>query len=86
MTLRAVDVLDGYLRRFPNASEAYQGDARFHLEITHIKRILMLVDMAMEDELVPEETRLRVLRTALYGTADPDAAMARGLLIERRDG
>lgn len=83
MDQSARDVISRYLSRFPGAEEAFRYDARFSAEVHLAERLLSLIDMAMEDEGVTEATRVRILRVALYGSADPEAAGRR--MVERDD-
>jgi hypothetical protein len=67
---RTDELIDRYLHRMPGASEAYRNDATYHAQFHFMRRVLTAVDMAMEDEGVPEATRVRVLRSAIYGAPD----------------
>lgn len=67
-------VISRYLRRMPGAKEAHALDPQYHAQISLLRRMLSVADMVMEDEGVPEEIRLRVIRTIMYGSPDEGAA------------
>ncbi|MEK6443596.1 hypothetical protein [Pseudonocardia sp. T1-2H] len=85
MSQRVKEIVDGYLRRYPGARQANHEDAEFAMTTKLLFRILSMVDIAMDDEGVPAETRDRVLRMAMYGSVeDPVAADRRRALREER--
>lgn len=67
---RADEIVNGYLRRSASSEEAYHRDAQYHMQIKWLRQALLVLDLTMDDEGVPEETRIRVLRAVLYGTAE----------------
>ncbi|MER7331693.1 MULTISPECIES: hypothetical protein [unclassified Micromonospora] len=77
MTSRVRDELDRYLQRMPNAREARLNDPQYHWQMQWAQRMLELLDLALDNEGIPEDTRVRVIRTVLYGTADESEAMRR---------
>jgi hypothetical protein len=83
-TERVEEIVRGYLGRMPAAAEAHELDAQYRLQMDMLRRILGMVDIALDDEGIPRETRDRVLRAALYGSVDdPGAAMRRQEEIAR---
>jgi hypothetical protein len=72
---RAREVIDRYLARYPQADEAARTSAEFAHDVALLRRLLHTLDLVMEDEGVGEPARTRILRTVLYGAADPDAAV-----------
>lgn len=71
-------VIRDYLARYPGAEFAYVQDTLYHREVTLLRSVLTLADMGMEDEGIPEETRVRVVRGALRGAiGDPGEAAQR---------
>jgi hypothetical protein len=56
---------------------AYLEDPQHHWQMTWLRRMLDVIDMAMEDEGVDERSRERVIRTVLYGAPDPGEAERR---------
>lgn len=70
-------VVEDYLRRYPGAEETASTEGQFSAELALLRRILHTADLAMEDEGVGEEVRVRVLRTVVYGAADPEAGAHR---------
>jgi hypothetical protein len=75
---REVDrLLDRWLGRVSGANEALRKDARYAAEFSFMRRMLTALDIVMEDEGIPEQTRLRIIRTLVYGAPDEAAALAR---------
>lgn len=68
--MRADKLVDSYLRRTSLAREAAVQDGQFSMQIKWLRDVLHMLDIAMEDEGVPPETRERVLRVALYGSLE----------------
>lgn len=66
-----------YIKRVHGASHAYLNDPTYRASMEQIRRLLQLVETALQTEGVPEETRLRVIRTVVFGAPDEDA-------VERR--
>lgn len=78
MTRLVDEVLSAYFRRYGDAEKAYQQDPLTHAHVQWLNRTITMMDIAMADEGVPEETRRRVLRMVVYGSAgDPNAALDR---------
>lgn len=78
MSSLADDVLSAYFERYGVAEKAYQLDPWTHAHIKWLNRTIAMMDIAMDDEGIPEETRRRVLRTVVYGSADdPQVALDR---------
>lgn len=71
------EMIRRWLERMPQASRAYHEDPTFHAQVSWLRRMLSLLDMALEDEGIGEETRLRVARTVIYGGPDESQALAR---------
>jgi len=73
---RVVDqVIADYLARWPGAEFAHARDTLYRREVTLLRSALTLVDLGMEDEGIPEEVRVRVVRGALRGAiGDPAEA------------
>lgn len=71
------NAIDRYLSRIPGADSARTFDPVYAAQMTYLQRVLETVDMAMEDEGVPESTRVRVIRTVVYGAPDEYAAHER---------
>lgn len=63
--------------RMPGAYRAYMNDATHHYQVDLVDTILATVDMAMEDEGVPEAARQRIIRTVVYGSPNPADAELR---------
>ncbi len=68
--MRTDDLLDSYLKRVPGSRDAINLDPQFSMQTKWLRRALRLLDIAMEDEGVPEHVRGRVLRVVCYGTAE----------------
>lgn len=66
-----------YLRRFPEERDALHTDAVTAAMFKHIERCLVQADIAMQDEGLNPQQRLRVITAALYGSIDEEAAVAR---------
>jgi hypothetical protein len=71
------DLIDRWLSRIPQAAKAYHQDAYYHAQMVWMRRMLTTMDMAMEDEGVPEVIRQRVVRVVIFGGPDEVAALAR---------
>lgn len=70
------DAIDRYERRMPGARAAANTDPIQHHLTTWMHRMLDLVDMVLEDEGIPEETRRKVAQCILYGSPNQaDAEM-----------
>ncbi|MEU0078537.1 hypothetical protein ABZY58_11625 [Micromonospora tulbaghiae] len=78
------DEIDRYLQRMPHAREAMLKDPQYHWQIQWARRNLELMDLALDNEGVPEDVRVRVIRTVLYGTADEAEALRRIDQTQRR--
>lgn len=79
---REIDqLLDRWLARVPEARSALHKDAQYHTQFTFMRRAFTAMDMAMEDEGIPEPVRLRIIRTLVYGAPDEAEALAR---VERQ--
>lgn len=65
------EIVHRYLSRMPGAREAYHHDPAYHSQIKFMRSVFIGVDMAMEDEGVPVETRRRVLRSVMFGAPEP---------------
>lgn len=63
--------------RMPGAYRAYMIDPTHHYQVDLMDAVLATVDMAMEGEGVPEETRQRVVRAVVYGSPNPADAELR---------
>lgn len=63
--------------RMPGAHHAYMNDPTTHYQVQLMDAILATVDMAMEDEGVPEDARQRIIRTVVYGSPNPADAEVR---------
>jgi hypothetical protein len=68
------NVLADYMDRHPEAQQAFMDSPTYNADVRRTVSILRVVDIAMEDEEVPESARVRVIRMTLYGNADPTAA------------
>ena len=55
----------------PGAMHAQAYDAITQYQLHWMDAVLSLVDMAMEEEGVAEDTRRRVIRAAVYGSTNP---------------
>lgn len=55
----------------PGAMHAQAYDATTRYQLHWMDAVLSLVDMAMEDEGVPEGCRRRVINAAVYGSPNP---------------
>lgn len=71
------EAVDRYMRRIPGADSARALDPIYSAQFTFMERVLQIVDMAMEDEGVPERSRERVIRTVVCGAPDEYAAHQR---------
>jgi len=71
------DLIDRWLSRIPEAAKAYHQDAYYHSQMVWMRRMLTTMDMAMEDEGVPEVIRQRVVRVVIFGGPDEVQALAR---------
>lgn len=72
------EIVDKYVRRMFGAGDAYRNDPLYHAQVKWLRRMLCVVDMAMDDEGVASDVRERVLRVTLYGSAGhPDEALDR---------
>jgi hypothetical protein len=69
-------LIRSYLQRMPDAEHVYHSDPVYHAQMHILRRALIAVDMAMEDEGVPHEVRLRVLRAGAYGSLDEGCCVA----------
>lgn len=58
-----------HLQRMPGAEQAMSDDPAYRMAVTLLRRMLAVVDAAMQDENIDEELRGRVIRAALLGTA-----------------
>lgn len=70
-------LLERWFDRMQVAGEAWRKDAQYRAEFTRMRRTFVAMDMAMEDEGISEPTRLRVIRTLIYGAPDEAEALAR---------
>lgn len=71
------DEIDRYLQRMSNAREAMLKDPQYHWQMEWARRNLELMNLALDNEGIPEDIRVRVIRTVLYGTADESEALRR---------
>lgn len=71
------DLINRFLGRMPDAREANHTDPQYRWQITWLRRMLATMDLAMEDEGVPEHVRLRIIRTLVYGAPNEAEALAR---------
>jgi len=71
------DLIDRWLTRIPEAAKAYHQDPYYHAQMVWMRRMLTTMDMAMEDEGVPETIRQRVVRVVIFGGPDEVAALVR---------
>lgn len=75
-----IDV-DDEVRRFvgerPPAAWAWMRDPEYHAQMTLLRNFVKLMEAALQAEGIPENMRLRVVRTTLFGAPDPYEAIAR---------
>ena len=79
---RVDELISRYLARMPDAPHANAKDAQYHAEIARLRKLLTLLDMAMEDEEIPEDKRVRIIRCVIYGGPDEAAALERMQRLE----
>jgi hypothetical protein len=72
-----------YLQRMPGAREAMHGDPQYHYQVKWLERMFELLNLALEDEGIPEDIRTRVIRNVLYGGVDESEARRRTDLMNR---
>lgn len=70
-------LLERWLERIPEGRTANLYDAQYRAQFTWMRRAFTAMDLAMEDEGIPEPTRLRIIRTLVYGAPDEAEALAR---------
>ena len=71
------DAISRYEQRRPKAAAAYDLDPTHHALAKWMESVLHLVDMVLEDEDVPVDTRRNVARCILYGSPNPADAELR---------
>lgn len=75
-----IDV-DDEVRRFvgerPPAAWAWMRDPQYHAQMALLRNFVKLMEEALQAEGIPENMRLRVVRTTLFGAPDPYDAIAR---------
>lgn len=70
------DAIARYEQRRPKAAAANNLDPTYSALAKYVESILHLVDMVLEDEDIPVDTRRNVVRCILYGSPNPvDAEM-----------
>lgn len=62
------EAVDRYRSRIVGARTAAAFDPQYAAQFAFMQRLLDVVDMAMEDEGIPEQSRVRVVRTVVYGS------------------
>lgn len=77
MTARVNQLINRWLTTIPDADKAYRGDAAYYAHISMMRRMLSAMDLIMEGEGVPEETRVRVIRALICGAPDETDALTR---------
>lgn len=77
MTQEIDQIVDRWLKRIPEAEHAYRDDPQYHQSLKLMHRTLIALNMAMEDEGIPEDVRLRVVRAVMHGAPDEIAAEER---------
>jgi hypothetical protein len=80
---RVEQLINRYLARMPDARHANSMDPQYHAEIARLRKLLTLLDMVMEDEEIPEDKRVRIIRCVIYGGPDEAAALERMQRMER---
>jgi hypothetical protein len=76
MTRLVDDAYGRFRARMPSPGDAERQDPVYQWKSESMKRLLSMVDIAMEDEGVPDDVRRRVVRTVLFGSPDEtDAAL-----------
>lgn len=80
-------IVEQYLNQDPERRKAYALDPQTHHQTNLLRRTLEATERAMENEGIPAETRARVLRSVVYGDAEPRVTrdQARDLLLARFD-
>lgn len=82
---RIVDeTLRRWRERMPGVEQADLLDAEYHHRVRQMQRMLETVDLAMEDEGIPEDVRRRVVRTVVFGAPDETEALRRHEQHQRR--
>ena len=64
-----------YLDRIPDARRLHATDATYRAHTRLLRTFMALMDIAMEDNCIPDQVRERVLREVLLGAA-PDTGAA----------
>lgn len=70
-------LIDRWLARIPDADKAYMRDPQYHMQVRWMRRTFTALDLAMEDEGIPEQVRDRILRTLIHGAPDESEALQR---------
>lgn len=78
------EALDRFRARMPAPGAAERLDPVYHWKDQWMKRMLSMVDIAMEDEGVPDDVRRRVVRTLLFGAPDETDATLRIEMTEQQ--
>jgi len=64
------DELARFYNKMPHGMQALHYDGQFAAEVEQLRRILSMVDLAMEYEEIHPETRRRVIRNVLFDGPD----------------
>jgi len=70
-------LMSRYLNGVADADKAYATDPMYHAQVAWMRRTFTALDLVMEDEGIPEDVRLRVIRTLIYGAPSEAEALER---------
>jgi len=76
MASRATEIMDGYYRRTGQPRD-HELDGQFYYHRQLLRRLLADLEAILEDEEVPPEITVRVIRAMVYGSPDPGEAEQR---------
>ena len=73
-------IIDKYLGSITLARQAYMTDSQYHAEVAHLRNVMEVFDLAMEQEGLISRTRMAVLQRFFMGATEATEARKR---IER---